>query len=264
MQRRWAAIYIAFFLVMAASSYSVMAVAEEPTIDVEGDTFQQGDTVEFGGTTYTFTDVSNGSATAEYSQTSQGQTTFVNNSVVEYDGGQYNVTTAASEQSFTLVEEFDVPTLLENDPEVDNSTYTGDDGTEFVRYRNGTTQPLDEYLPEPNRESFAVGESIQHANTSKTVDNVTASEAVLTWEETSTESIEFAEGDTMELDGTQYVSTFRGGDTLVLSTDVEGYQAGLDNQDYFQERMSSLMYVIVYCLGATFLLGAVAFLPHRG
>ena len=53
MQRRVAAIYFAFFLVMAMSAYSVIAVAEEPTVDVAGEQLAQGDTITVNGQEYT-------------------------------------------------------------------------------------------------------------------------------------------------------------------------------------------------------------------
>ena len=52
MQRRWATVCIAFFLVMAASAYSVMALAEQPTVDIEGDTYENGSTFQQGDTSY--------------------------------------------------------------------------------------------------------------------------------------------------------------------------------------------------------------------
>lgn len=52
MQRRVAAIYFVFFLVMGASAYSVIAVAEEPAVDLEGDAYGQGDTFAVDGREY--------------------------------------------------------------------------------------------------------------------------------------------------------------------------------------------------------------------
>lgn len=265
MQRRWAAIYLAFFLVMAASAYSVMAVAEEPAMDIEGDTYQAGDTFEVDGTTYTVAEIADGEGTVEYNTTQTQQTTFANNSVVTYRGGEYNVTIESGEEpdSFTLTEEFDVEAILRNDSQVDNQTYEREDGSEFVRYKNGTTQPLEEYLPEPNQERFAVGDTIEHENTTKTVDSVSSSEAVLTWETTTTSSISFEEGGVVEIGGTEYVATFPDNETVLLSTDVEGYNQVVEDQEYFQERISGVRYVMIFSLAAAFILAATAFMPRR-
>ena len=52
MQRRVAAIYFVFFLVMGASAYSVIALAEEPAVDLEGESYQEGDTFAVDGREY--------------------------------------------------------------------------------------------------------------------------------------------------------------------------------------------------------------------
>lgn len=266
MQRRWAAICVAFFLVTAAGAYTLMAVAEEPAIDVQGQTYTVGDTIEQGGTTYTINKTEEGAWQAEYTPTVVKETTFANNTVVTYQNGSYNVTipNATDPRTFTLVEEFDVPKLLKNDPDVDNQTYTADDGTRFVRYRNGTTQPLQEYLPAPERVTFAEGDTIQHGGVAKTVDNVTASRALLTWKAHPDESIELAAGEKVTIGDTQYVVLSAQGNQVELTTDVEGYDHALDRQARFHERLSGLLYVVVYSLAAGFLLVALAFLPHRG
>ncbi|MFQ3320130.1 MAG: hypothetical protein ACI8UR_002366 [Natronomonas sp.] len=266
MQRRWAAIYFAFFLVMAASAYSVMAVAEEPTMNIDGETYEAGDTFEVDGITYTVSEFEEREGELTYTQTVSQQTTFQNNSVVEYRNGSYNVSIEPADdpETFTLAQEFDVETILQNDPEVDNTTYTSDDGTEFVRYKNGSTEPLEEYLPEPNRETFSEGDQIDHEDTTKAVDNVTSSAATLTWEQETEQSIGLEEGDRITLGGTEYVVTFVDDDTVRLSTDIEGYEQTLENREYFQERMSGLLFVILFSLGSGFLVAGLALLPHRG
>lgn len=251
---------------MAASAYSVMAVAEEPTMDIEGDTFDEGDTTEIGGVTYTFGEVADGEGSVEFNDTTAGESTFANNSLVEYRGGEYNVSIEGGEEpeSFTLTQEFDVEATLAADPDVENSTFTRDDGTEAVVYRNGTTQPLSEYLPEPDRETFATGDSLEHDNVTKTVDSVSSSEVVLTWEEESSQSVSFGEGDVVELGDSEYVVTFVDNDTVMLSTDRTGYEEVQNARQEFQQRMTGLLYVVVLSLGFGIILAALAFLPRRG
>lgn len=53
MQRRAAAAYLVFFLVIGAIAFSVMVVAEEPGIAIEGDTYGVGDTVVVEDREYT-------------------------------------------------------------------------------------------------------------------------------------------------------------------------------------------------------------------
>lgn len=264
MQRRWAAVCIAFFLVMGATAFSVMALAEEPTVDIEGDTYGDGDTFQQGGTTYTVT-ASEGSGEITFDETVEEEQAFENNTEVEFRNGTYSVRIGAGNNadSFTLVQEFDVEALLSEDPEVENSTFTRDDGTEVVVYRNGTTQPLEEYV-DRDRATFGEGDSIEHDDRTKTVANVTSERALLTWTTEQEQSVGLAEGETFTLDDTEYVAHFPENDTVVISTDVDAYETHEQKVDNFEERLSGLLYVIVFSVGSSFLIGALAFLPHRG
>lgn len=264
MQRRWAAICIAFFLVMGASAFSVMALAEAPTLDVEGDSYGTGDTFQAGGTAYTVS-VSEGSAELATTESVVKEESFANGTDLEYRDGTYTVAIEAGEDpdSFALVQAFDVEAVLQDDPQVENSTFTRDDGTESVVYRNGTTQPLEDYL-DRDRRTFTEDDAIEHGEVAKTVANVTAERALLTWETDEEQTTGLEEGGTVALGGTEYVATFPDNETLVLSTDVEGYESHEESVDYYQERRSGLLYVVVFSAGSSFLLAALAFLPHRG
>ena len=267
MQRRWAAIYLAFFLVMAVSAYSVLAVAEEPGVTIDGETCSEGDTVEIDGVTYTFSEVADRDGSIESEGVSEQQTVFENGSSVEYRDGEYAVEIESGEEpdAFELIEQFDVESILENDDAVENETITREDGNEYVVYReDGSTQLLSEYLPEPDREQFSVGSSIEHDNATKTVESVTSDEVTLVWEAEDTQTIDINEGKIVELGGTEYVMTFVDDNTVMLSTDVDGYDAMTENRNYFEQRLSGLVYVIIFSLGAGFLVGALAFLPRRG
>ncbi len=264
MQRRWAAVCVVFFLLMAASAYSVMALAEPPAPDVEGDSYGDGDTFQENGTTYAVS-VADGAGEITYEETVENERTVANNSVVDYANGSYNVSIEAGNDSgaFTLIEEVDVPATLADDPDVENDTFTRDDGTEVVVYRNGTTRPLEEYL-DRDRVRFAEGEVIEQGGERKSIDNVTAERVVLRWETVEERSIGLEEGGRFTLDGTEYVATFPDDSTVVLSTDVEGYEGYEESVAYYQERTSGLLYVIIFSGASGFLLTALAFLPRRG
>lgn len=266
MQRRWAAISLAFFLVMAAGAYSVMVVADEPGLDVEGETFWQEESVELGGTEYTFATIDDGEATIEYEETVESETVFENGSTVAYEDGEYSVVIESGEEpsSFDLVETFDVEAMLADDPDVENETITREDEQEYVVYRNGTTERLDEYLPEPDRQTRAEGSTLEHENVTKTVDSITSDAATLHYDEVVSQSMSVEEGDVVTFAGEDYVITFVDADTVMLSPDVEGYETAVDNQEYFDMRLSGLMYVVLFSLGAVFLLTVSAFLPRRG
>ena len=265
MQRRWAAICLAFFLVTAAGAYGVQAIAQEPELEMEGETYQDNDTFERNGTTYTV-QVDGGTGSLVYNETINEEDSWENNSAVEYEGGEYNVTIEPAENPtrFGLTEMFDVESILQNDSEVDNKTYTAEDGTEFVRYRDGSTEPLEEYLPDPNQVVFSEGETVEHANESKTVDNVTTESVALTWETEEEQSETLAHGENVTIDNRTYVATFPDEQTVVLSEDVRSYQEQVGHQEYFQQRLSGLNYVILFSMFSAFLIAALAFLPRRG
>ena len=267
MQRRWATVCIAFFLVMGASAGSVMALAEEPTPDVEGDAYQNNDTFQQDGTTYAVS-VEGGAGELEYAATVDEAAEWGNNTAIDYRNGSYNVSIEPgnASDSFTLVEELDVTAILENDSDVENSSFTRDDGTEVVVYRNGTTQPLGDYV-DRDRETFAEGDAIDHDNETKTVANVTSERILLTWESETSRSVTLAEGETFSLGDTEYVATFPDNETVVLASGpnaVEEYENYKQSVEYYHQRISGLLYVIIFSGGASFLLAALAFLPHRG
>ena len=263
MQRRWAAVCIAFFLVMAGSAYSVMALAEQPTADVEGDTYENGSSFQQGGTTHNVS-VSDGSGQLTYNETVESEETFANNTAIDYRNGSYNVSIEAGNgsDSFTLEEELDVEAILGNDSAVENSTFTRDDGTEAVVYRNGTTRPLEEYV-DRDAETFSEGDRMEHGEETKTVANVTSERVLVTWETEETQSIGLAEGEPFTVGDTEYVATFPDNSTVVISTQLEEYDSYEESVEYHQERTSGLLYVIIFSLGSSFLLAALAFLPHR-
>ena len=264
MQRRWATVCIAFFLVMAASAYSVMALAEQPTVDIEGETYENGSTFQQGDTTYTVI-AEGGSGELTNEVTVENEEAFANNTAIDYRNGSYNVSIEAGNgsDSFTLEEELDVEAILANDSSVENSTFTRDDGTEAVVYRNGTTRPLEEYV-DRETETFSEGDRMEHDGETKTVANVTSERVLVTWETEETQSIGIAEGEPFTVGDTEYVATFPDNSTVVISTQLEEYNSYEESVDYYQERTSGLLYVIIFSLSSSFLLAALAFLPHRG
>ncbi|MFB6169942.1 MAG: hypothetical protein ABEJ06_02235 [Haloarculaceae archaeon] len=366
MQRRVAAIYLVFFVVMGASAYSVIAVAQQPTIDLQGQTLAQGDTITVNGEEYTVTklgeqgggggghggggdatlvgtlsrtnesarftaELQNGSVlsplnsswpgkAAEFTATiedgdtltyngtevtanvSSGNLTLVNdagNTTASFGVGdsfryQGNTTTitevtdsaatlvwgenyrvvipnASDPKAFTVVQEFNVTRRLRQDPEVENQPYQGADGP-FVRYRNGTTQPLDEYLPEQSQArflegdtlTFRVGSGFSAVANETTVAKVTDERVVLEWTGSRTTTTELTEGAVITLQGEEYVVHFTNPSTVVLSSNVDQYQQEVARIDQYHERMSGLWGVSVLSGLSAVLLVSIAYLPTRG
>jgi hypothetical protein len=367
MQRRVAAIYFAFFLVMAASAYSVIAVAEEPGIELAGEELSEGDTVTVDGQTYAVASIeeqeeegdghgggggttlvgslsrtndsfvysaelANGSALSPTNASWSGQAatssaTIQDGDTVAFNGSQRtanvsdgsfallddagnetasfevgdrldyrgNATTvteigassatvvrgenyevvienASDPGEFRAVQSFNVSQRLRDDADVENSTFTSEDGTEFVRYRNGSTQPLDEYLPTPDERTFAEGDTLTFraaedlsvpANETTVVD-VSGDRVLLEWTGSKTTTTELTEGANATLGGQVHVAHFPSSDRVVLSTDTGAYQDQIERQDYYKERMNGLWGIsILSGLAGVFVIG-LAYLPTRG
>jgi len=358
MQRRVAAIYVVFFLVMGASAYSVIALAEEPAVDLEGDslgqgdaftvndreyvvaelnasggegeeegseaaatlewtnesarytttlannssvaparasfpgqrsfhtaTLEAGDTVTFNGSEATVS-IPDGDSPSNFSLVRDGNetATFAFNDTFAYRGNATTVAAVSSEavtlvwgddyrvlvpsesdpSTFRMVQQFNVTARLAADSAVENRTVTRDDGRRYVVFEaNGSTQPLEEYLPAPDVGELEDGDTMTVAGNETTVANVTSTGVVVEWTAPRTNAVEVAEGENVTLNGQQFVVHFEG-DSVVLSTQVEKYQRDLARQDYFHERQNGLWGVTLLSgIAAVFIVG-LAYLPVRG
>ncbi|WP_255151466.1 hypothetical protein [Halorarius halobius] len=287
MQRRVAAIYFVFFLVMGASAYSVIALADAPAVEVSGETYSDGDTFTVGDRQYLVqvgTEQSSGGGghggggggttyvgNLTYTNSSyQFSATLGNNSTVQYRDAEYRVLVENESNAFTLREEFNVSGILMNDSAVYNTT-TRVNGEPHVTYReNNTNVPLDEYLPEPATERFSEGDSMQYQGNETTVASVTASEATLTWTGERDETVELSEGTNVTLSGTQYFAHFSGhgdGAQVTIAPTQEAYPAytaQLNRVDYFDERMNGLWGVVILAGIAALLVVSMALMPVKG
>ncbi|MEF8877830.1 MAG: hypothetical protein V5A60_14035 [Haloarculaceae archaeon] len=358
MQRRVAAIYFVFFLVMGASAYSVIAVAEQPAVDLEGDsyaqgdtfavddreyvvaelnagggedeedggevsgtlawtnesarytailgndstvapirasfpgqrsyhtaTLEEGDTVTFNGTEATVS-IPDVQSPSNFSLVRDGNTaeSFAFNDTFAYHGNATIVAAVSSEEvtlvwgdtyrvlvpnesdptSFRMVQQFNVSALLAADPAVEDEPITRADGRRYVVFQaNGSTQLLEEYLPEPDVGRLDEGDTMTVARNETTVANVTSTGVVVEWTAPRTNTVELAGGENVTLNGQQFVVLFRG-DSVILSPQVEEYQQALARQDYFQERQNGLWGVTLLSGFATMFIVGLAYLPVRG
>lgn len=288
MQRRVAAIYFAFFLVMGASAFSVMAVAEEPAVDIPGNTYAQNDTFRVSGERYTVTKLGvaeggggghGGGGGASYAGTltqtnesSRYTAALANNSTIVYQGDDYRVVIAneSDVDSFTLREEQNVTAILRADPAVYNET-SRIDGQRYVTFReNNTNRLLSAYLPTPASERFSVGDPLQYQSNSTTVVDVTPAEATVEWFAPRTTTRELTQGGNVTLSGETYLVHFTGDKhhpeeiRILLSQDFQGYNDALATQDYYHERINGLWGVIILSGVAAFLILAMAYMPVRG
>ena len=287
MQRRVAAIYFVFFLLLGVSAYSMLAVAEQPAVEVSGDAYTNGSQFSTGGQQYTVLvemeesegDGHGGGGGAApvgelvyVDESARMTATWENESVVTYQGDEYRVVldADASPAEARLVESFDTESRLQDDSDVYNGTTTID-GTEYVTYReNDTNVPLDEYLPEPTTHTFAAGDTVEYDGETTTVESVTASEATLAWTTAEEQSVELTEGGNVTLaDGNQYFAHFdtHGELSVVIaqtSASYGDYQNDLARQEYFHERENGLWGVIILSGIAAFLIISMAYMPVKG
>ena len=139
MQRRAAAIFAAFFLLVGAGSYTLIATAQQPQVEFDDPAYelQQNDTVELAGEQYNVSSISASagsdgggvtrSATISYVNESARYTeTWDNNSTVTFDGEEWTVVVPneSDPSSATLRESIDRAGILANDTNADNETVT--------------------------------------------------------------------------------------------------------------------------------------------
>lgn len=285
MQRRVAAIYFVFFLLLGASAYSVLAVAEQPAVDIGGESYGNGSEFSVGGQQYTVLveleesegeDHGGGGGASPvgelvYTNESARMTaTWENDSVVTYQGEDFRVELDADASRVRLVEAFDVSARLQNDSDVFNETTTID-GIEYVTYReNNTNVRLDEYLPEPRTVTFDVGDTVAYNGETTTLESVDESTATLAWTGPEERSISLEEGGNVTLaDGNQYFAHFKTHDeveVVIAQTDqsYDKYQNDIARQDYYHERENGLWGVIILSGIAAVLIISMAYMPVKG
>jgi hypothetical protein len=288
MQRRAAAIYVVFFLVVGAASYSLIATAEEPTIAFENPdhALSQGDTFTVDGQEYTATTVETTeeeipvgdhgggggveiTRTAAFTWTNQSALytqTWDNGSTVTYADDEWDVVipNASDPSSFTLRESIDRAGILANDTAADNETVTRD-GQEFVIVtENGssTLVPASEYFPTPERQQFSESDTLQFDGNETRID--VASDAVtLSWNAPRRNTVQAGNHANVTLSGQTYLTHFRTDTTVVLTQDFESFRAQNDDIDSFTEQKNGLWGVtILSWLSVIFLVG-LAYLPSR-
>lgn len=285
MQRRVAAIYLVFFVLMGASAYTVIGMAQQPAVDIpNGETYENEEAFSAGEQQYL---VQVGIEETEEGSSPVGNLTYVNESVrqtatwangdvVTYQGTDYNVTVDAdaSTPRVELVEDINVTATLQNDSAVYNETVVIN-GTESVTYReDNRNRPLDEYIAEeyPDRQSvtFVEGDEVEYDNQTTTLSTIADGEATLTWTSSEQRQIELEEGANVTLaDGNTYFAHFatQGEEpTVVLApqSEYDAYQGDLARQDNFNQRMNGLWGVVILSGFAGFLVISLAYMPIRG
>ncbi|MBV0900185.1 hypothetical protein [Haloarcula salina] len=289
MQRRAAAAYFAFFLVISVAAYAYIGVAESQrphvTLDASAELTNES-TFTVGGTTYTASNIhmagggggghgggGGGSMAADLSWTNESSrytATLEHNATTTYQNESYRVLTDANESTVTLREELNVSALLAQDSAVKNTLAT-QNGSQYVVYRSNNTQvPLEEWLPEPATRTFSTGDTYPHQTDSGTQEtaivNVSESGATLEWFAPRDNTVELSEGGNVTLNDQRFFAHFPDHHTVeIVSAQHYGeYQTQLSEQDYFKERTNGLWGVSILSGIAAVLMLSMAYLPNRG
>lgn len=288
MQRRAAAIYVAFFLVVGAASFSLIATASAPQLTFENPdhSLSQGETFSVGDQQYAVSEISaeveggggggHGggggaelvrSGTLEYTNESALYTVeWANGSDVTYDGQSWAVATDNGSETVTLVESVDRTAILTNDSDVENETTTVD-GQEYVVERSGdnrTLIPADEYFPAPETREFAVGDEVAGVeNNTATVASVTSEAATLEYVAPRTNEISVANHANVTVGSTTYFAHFPDNSTMVLTQEFDTY-AQYEEETAMQTTMTNGLWGVTILSGVSaFFLVGLAYMPSR-
>jgi hypothetical protein len=288
MQRRAAAIYFVFFLVVGAAAYAYIGVAQDtqrPAVSLDGTTLAAEESATIDGTQYTITELGHessggggqggggdGALIAEITWTDADATyseTLDNGSTTTYQGDSYVVDVASAEDpsTFTLREELNVTAILQSDPAVENTLATKNDTDQVVYRENNSIEPLESYLPTRETVSFAEGDAYTLEGNATTVAAVEASGVTLEWVGAKSRTAELEEGANVTMaDGQQYFAHFPGDKAVqVVSIDQYGdYAETLAAQSYFTERKNGLWGVVILSGFGAFMILAAAYMPTRG
>jgi hypothetical protein len=283
MQRRAAAAYIAFFLVIAAGSYAFIATADAPDVTISGDDvreIQEGDTVSVNDRTYSVAEVSakteeggdhgGGGGLAytirfEWTNESARYTeSWAANSTVEFDGQTRRVLVENGTDEFDLRWE---PTERFAPAWSDGVMYIDSDLERGGRQDVAVTS----YIANSSNESiqtigYAEGDSFERNGNETTFASVSNSTVVLEWTAPRTNELSAANDQNITLNGEPHVVHFESNDTVRLGQSAaarEQLQEAKRTQDRFKERINGVWGITLGSGTALVLLVALAFLPRK-
>jgi len=286
MQRRAAAAYFLFFLVVSVAAYAYIGVAESqrPEVDLDGQALTNDSTFTSGGQTYTVSNIhmsggggghggGGGAMAADLSWTnnsSQYTATIEAGSTTTLDNTTYNVSVDDATSTLVLTAEQNVTQLLQEDSAVYDSLATRE-GERFVVYRaNNSTQSLQEWLPEPETVTYTTGDQYPYqaegGTQTTTLTNATGSSATVEWTAPRQRTVELSEGGNVTLEDDRYFTHFPDHSTVqIVSVDqYSQYQETLAGQTYFHERKNGLWGISILSGIASVLMLGMAYLPNRG
>jgi hypothetical protein len=205
------------------------------------------------------------SAAGGSGETDESNTTTAGGGNTSGSGNASGGSGGANVTTVTLREEFNASVLARQDPAVEDSILTAPNGTRYVRYAsNGTTQPVEEFLPEPEVRNVSVGDSFPYKNNSTTIEAIESGSVTLAWTSPEVITEELEEGTNVTLGGQELVAHFPDDGTLVLSRNVATYQEEVRAVEDYNERLAGFWGIIIISGLTVVLLVGMAYLPVRG
>lgn len=288
MQRRAAAVYFVLFVLIGAGALGFVQVGmSEPTVQFsDAPEYAADDTITVDGRTHTVANVTvvttegdgHGGGGGEevranltwVNESARMTATLESGATTTYEGVEYNVSLDNATGEVVLVETQNVSAILAADPAVEDDPLD-QNGTQYVRYvEDGSLQLLSEYLPEPERLTFAVGDDYRYpadsGNVTATVSAVTADAATVSWTTSVTNRIPLEEGANVTLNGQQHFVHFPSEESVQLLPNDEyygNYQSQLTEIDYFEERRNGVWGVVILAFLAGLFLLATAYMPVK-
>lgn len=279
MQRRAAAIYVVFFLVIGAASYSLIATAEEPTVQFENPErqYQQGDRFTVNDREYNVSSISATTSDGEVSRS--GKLTWTNQSAryTETWANESNVTLGNQSYQVLIPNESDPSTLtlrknlnrsaiLQNDSRADNETVTRN-GSEYVVVQqesgNATLVPADQYFPDPETRQLNEGQQIDYKGNRTTVENVSQADATLAWTAPRTNQVSLSDENNVTLNGETYLVNFPDNETVVFTQNFESYDRQTEEIATYHTHVNGLWGVTILSGATVLLLVGLAYMPSR-
>jgi hypothetical protein len=275
MQRRAAAAYVAFFLVIAAASYGVIALTDAPDVTVRpGEaerTLGEGTTFTVGDRDYTLTSISGGAqtdrtATLEWVNESERITeSWAHNATVTFENRTYRVLipNVSAPEAFQLRPEpgdWATPRWRDGRQVVDVDI--DDDGFVETRVPIGRLIAGNETLANRTLDRDA---TVQYAGNETRVAGLTNESAELQWSADVTHTIELAHASNATLQDRTFLAYFPDNSTVYLdSVESSRYFERQADADGYHRRTTGLWTVAILSGLASVLLIGLAYMPRRG
>jgi len=277
MQRRAAAAYVTFFLVIAAGSYGVIATTEAPAVTVQpGEaehTLQSGTTFTVDGREYTVASISaeesdgtvEGTATLEWVNVSERLTaSWANNSTITDGNRTYRV----------LIPNVSAPEAFQLRPEPGDATNPHwQNGSQFVDVDidgDGFTErdvPIGRYLQANESLSNRTIDreaTITYRGNETRVISLTNESATLEWTADVTHTVELAHRANATLNDRTFLVFFPSTDTIYLdSVETTRYFDRAADEDFYRLRTNGFWAVSILSGFAIVLLVGLAYMPRR-